>query len=464
MNVRWLPLVAMATSVWPFQLAYAETLQPAGDAGTTIEEGLSSAELDRMLVPLGHDSVDERRAAVTALGSLGSEATGAIGRKLAELRRGTDDGAFAVVKGFRERASKSAGFDLADALVAQKADAGARHALTVACLLRALAHAGTTPAVRQMVLVAPDGGGAFRPELTRQMKLLADRAVPALIEARRDPTPETRAWASGLLEAMGKRTPGDAVQTRDNQVVADVLRAYAGVKDLDALPVVLSFVNSDRVQVRAAAREAALAYGQEGIWKLREAYAVLTGEPAPEGTSAADLARKLFEAYDRYRLRDVYALVDQGLTAQRDGKLGDAVAAFDGALARQPMLDRRAEMAPAYLRYGESLESSDRAGALAYLRKALRIDEGGPESGQVRSEIHYLEGEDLLSHGIADTEPFEQALALDPQNAKARAELDRLRVEGESSRARGWRLVAAGAMIALSLVGILVVGGRRRRS
>jgi tetratricopeptide (TPR) repeat protein len=462
MKARWVPVLAMAASVWSSQPALADGPQAASTAGANADEGLSSPELDRMLTPLGQDAIDERRAAATAVGSLGSEATAAIARKLAELRRGTDDGAFAVVKGFRERASKSAGFDLADALVALKPDAATRHALTVACLLRALAHAGTTVAVRQMVMVASDVGGAFRPELTRQMKLLSDRAVPALVEARRDPSPETRGWASGLLEAMGKRTPGDAVQTKDNQVVADVLRAYAGVKDLDALPVVLSFVNSDRVQVRTAAREAALAYGQDGIWKLKEAYAVLTGEPAPEGISAADLAKKLFDAYDRYRLRDVYALVDQGLAAQKSGKLEDAVAAFDGALARQPMLDRRAEMAPAYLLYGESLESSDRSTALAYLRKALRIDEGGPQSGEVRSEIHYLEGEDLLSHGIADTEPFEKALALDPQNARARAELDRLRVESESSRARGWRLVVAGAMIALSLVGILVFGGRRR--
>jgi len=416
-----------------------------------------------MLAPLGSEAIDERRAAAAAITSLGSEATGAIGRKLAELRRGTDDGAFSVVKGLRERVSKAATFDLVEALLALKPDAGTRHALTVASLLHALAHAGTTAAVRQMILVAPDVAGVFRPELTRQMKALSDRAVPALIEARHDPSSETRAWASGLLETLGKRTPGDAVQTKDNQVVADVLRAYAGVKDLDALPVVLSFVNSDRVQVRTAAREAALAYGQDGIWKLREAYAALTGEPAPEGMAASALAKKLFDAYDRYRLRDVYALVDQGIAAQRDGKLKDAVAAFDTALARQPLLDRGVEMVDAYRSYGESLESSDRTTALAYLRKALRIDESGPESARVRSEIHYLEGEDLLSRGIADTEPFEQALALDPQNARARAELDRLRQESESNRAHGWRLAAAGAMIVLSLAGIAVVGGRRRR-
>ena len=458
---RLLPLLALTATLWPPQVAHADG-PPAPDASGGIEEGLSGVELDRMLGPLGHESVDERRAAASAIASLGSGATAVIGRKLSELRHGTDDGAFSVVRGSRERTSKAATFDLVDALLPLKPEPGTRHALMIACLLRALSHTGTTPAVRQMVLVASDVAGAFRPDLTRQMKALADRAVPALVEARRDPSPETRAWASGLLEAMGKRTPGDAVQTKDNQVVADVVRAYAGVRDLDALPVVLSFVNSARVQVRAAARDATLAYGQDGIWKLREAYAALTGEPAPEGTSAADLAKKLFGAYDRYRLRDVYALVDQGLAAKRDGKTADAVAAFDGALAQQPMLDRRAEMVPAYRSYGESLEAKDRGAALSYLRKALRLDEGGPASGQVRSEIHYLEGEDLLSHGVADTEPFEQALAFNPENVRARTALGRLRAESEASRARGWRLAAAGATIALSVVGILFFGGRRR--
>jgi tetratricopeptide (TPR) repeat protein len=314
-----------------------------------------------------------------------------------------------------------------------------------------------------MILVASDADGALRPELARQFKVLGDRAVPALIEARRDPSPDARLWAANLLEALGKRTPGDAVQTKDNQVLADALRAYASVKDLDALPVILSFVNTDRAQVRTAAREATLAFGQDAVWRLREAFAALTGEPAPEGTSVPDLAKKLFDAYDRYRLQDVYALVDHGLAAQREGKLDVAIADFDQALARQPLLDRRAEMAPSYLAYAESREPADEGAALAYLRKALRVDDGSPTSDHIRSEIKYLEGEDLVRRGIDDTLPFEQALALDPQNSRARAELTRLEADAESSRVRGWRLAAAGTVLTVALATIVFLGGRRVR-
>ncbi len=462
---RRLPGVLLAAAVLAASAAGGEAAwAQAPLASAAPETAMSAAELDRLVAGLGHDSAEERRAAAAALGALGSDATAAVTQKLAELRRGGDGGMGGAVRAVRDRSGKEGSFDLLEALVAQKPDAATTRALTVTSLLRALAHMGTTPAARQLVLLASEAGGVLRPELTRQMKAMGDRAVAALIEARRDPSNETRTWASNLLEAMGKRTPGEAVQVKDNQALADVLGAYAGIKDLDALPVVLSFVSSDRAQVRAAARAATLAYGQDALWKLREAYAALMGEQAPEGIAAVDLAKKLFDAYDRFRLQEVYALLARGLAEQKDDKLATAVADFDEVLARQPMLDRRAEMVPAYVVYGESLEATDRPAALATLRKALRLDEAGPQSSHVRSEIEYLEGEDLLAHGIADTEPFEQALALDPQNAHARAELDRLHVETESSRTRGWRLAAAGAVLVAALAGIAFLGSRRKRA
>ncbi len=460
--VMALTVFASAPSRAQVQPAASVTAGPAGSsAGGTSEASLGDAELDRMLAPLGHESIEERRAAANAVASLGPEAVAASSRKLAELRKGGDGGMHAVVKGVREHGGSG---DLLEALVQQRPEAPVVRALTTVALLRGLAHAATTPAARQLVLLASDAGGVLRPELSRQMKALGDHATAALIEARRDPSPETRTWAANLLETMGKRTPGEAVQTKDNQALADVVRAYAATRDLEALPVVLSFVSSDRAQVRAAAREATLAYGPDAVWKLREAYAALTGDPAPDGMAAADLAKKLFDAYDRFRLQEVYALLEQGLAAQREGRTEDAVTAFDQALARQPMLDRRGEMVPAYVARAEALEGTDRVAALAMMRKALRLDEAGAQSSHVRSEILALEGEDLVARGIPDTEPFEQALALDPQNARARADLDRLHAETDASRARGWRLLAAAVVLVAALAGIVLVGGRRRRA
>jgi tetratricopeptide (TPR) repeat protein len=455
-------VVALVLGTCP-AAARAQTSLASASASSGGEPGLSNAELEVLIASLGADSVDDRRAAATAIGSLGAGATPAIARKLVELRKTGDGGTYSAVKAAKERAGGGS-FDLLEALVSQKPEPSATRALTTVSLIRALAHAGTTPAVHQLVLMASDAGGVLRPELGRQIKQLGDRAVAGLIEARRDPSAETRTWAANLLEGLAKRTPGDAVQTKDNQALSDVLRAYATIKDLDALPVVLSFVNSDRVQVRSAARDATLAYGQDALWKLREAYAALSGEPAPDGISAADLAKKLFDAYDRFRLHDVYALVDKGVAAQQAGQLQDAVTAFDEAFARQPMLDRRAEAVPTYVAYAESVEDTDRPRALAYLRKALRLDEIGAPSSHVRSDIATLEGEDLVARGIADTEPFETALSLDPTNMRARADLDRIRAQMQTGAAQTWRLVAAAIVLTLALIGIALAGGGRRRA
>ncbi len=444
--------------------ASADGSTSASAAASAPAEGalLSDAQLGRLLGELRQDSVEERRAAAKAIVGLGEDAVPAELRQLAELRRPGEAGLVAALRPARERAAKDPTFDLVEFLVQQASAPIVSRALAIACVMRALAHAGKVAAVEGIVPLAADLGAAFRPEVTRLVKQLGDRAVAPLLEARHEPSSEVRSWSTSQLEALGKRTPGDMVQTSDSQVIADVLRAYGSLRDLDALPVVLSFVNSDHATVRAAARAAPLAGGEAAGWELRQAYVVLTGDQAPEGSTAADLAKKLFDTYDRYRLEEVYALLDDGLAKEKAHDWKGAIGAFDEVLARQPMLDRRAEMAPGYAEYGESLIDSDPASARSSLRRAIRLDASGDRTKHAESILLTLEGEDLLARGIADAEPFEQALALDASNAKARAELDRLRAQVGSGRRRFARLVLAGVLLVAALVGAVVFGGKRR--
>lgn len=426
---------------------------------------LTVEELDKRLAALESDDVTARRAAAKALGELGEESVPAIGKKLAELHKVPAASVAAAVKAAKGRA----GGDLCDKLVEATgggtADAGAKAALATAALIRPLARARTTTAARLLVKIAGQSAGAFRAEVTRQLPSLGDAALPALVEARRDPAYDVRPWAANQLEAMGKRLPSDAVQTKDHQVLAEVLRAYASVKDLDALPVILSFVNADRVQVRTAAREAIGAFDQDAQWKLREAYANVANKPAAEGWTAAETAKELFATYDRMRLQEVYGLLDEGLDKERQGKHDEAIAAFDKVLARQPALDRRAEMAPAYLARAQRLAGVDRQAALGALLEAQRLAEGGPNAPRIEAELAYLQGEELASRGVIDVEPFQRALSLDPGHAKARAALDRLEaVSADRAYRVQWLAAAAATVVAILLATILFVGRRRPRA
>jgi tetratricopeptide (TPR) repeat protein len=421
------------------------------------------AELDRLLAPLASDDVDKRRAAAQAVGDLGADATRAIRERLTDLRKAQDPPILPLVVATYKTATDDK-FDLLDGLARSQAGGDARRiALSAVALLRALAHAGTTPAARTLIGLYPEWGGSFHSEIARLVHVLGERAIPALMMARRDSSLETRRWATSVLEALGKRVPGDAVQTKDNTILCDVLKVFAITHDMDAVNVVLSFVNSDRAQVRMTARDALNAYGRDAIWKLREAYTNLMGKPTPEDWPADRVARELFLAYDRFRLQEVYALLDAGLALQKEGKLDGAVADFDKVLARQPLLDRRVEMVPGYVQYAQSEEDKNPALALASYRKAQRLDPTGARSGQVESAILYLEGKDLRARGIVDADLFQRALKLDPGNAKARAELDRLEADSEQRQERTRHWEAAGAVLAMALAGIILFGGRSRR-
>jgi tetratricopeptide (TPR) repeat protein len=204
-------------------------------------------------------------------------------------------------------------------------------------------------------------------------------------------------------------------------------------------------------------------YGPDAVWKLREAYAALVGRQPPDGMNAQQLAKDLFDAHDKVRLQEVYALLEEGLARHKEGKTEEAVQAFDKVLARQPLLDRRGEMVGAYVQYADTLAERDRASALTYLRKAQRLDPSGPRAQQIESAILYLEGMDLLGRGVADADTFRRAVALDPSNQKAQSQLSELEKKAEQRQTSVQRWAAAGAVFLLAVAGIILFGGRRKK-
>jgi tetratricopeptide (TPR) repeat protein len=419
------------------------------------------AELQRELDELIDPDPATRRRTAESVESLGPANLGGISRILEEMRKtGVDPAVAALVRAASPTARSDALVDLL--LLVDPQGGPYRTALGTACLLEALGRIGSTEAVREMIRVSRDEGGAFRPEVARQVERLGDKASAALILSAHDPARDLARWATSELEALGKRVPGDAVQTKSNQVLADVLDAYGTTRDADALSAVLSFANADRPQIRDAARRATLAYGDLALPKLREAYASLAGSTPPPAWSAAELSRELFALDDRLRLQDVHALMEQGLADEAQGRHEEAVATFEKVLARQPLFERRAEMVPAFVLYAQSKEESDRPSAEAYYRVARRLAPDGPRASQVESALDFLEGEDLSAKGIEDPELFRRSADEDPGNAKAHEKVARIEADRDH-RAMALRHYAEGT----GALGMLIAGaalwiGRRR--
>jgi tetratricopeptide (TPR) repeat protein len=422
---------------------------------------VSHARLRELIDRLGSAEPATRRSAAVALRSIGPASTREAGLALAELRKaGSDPGVSAILLELRREGGHED--DLVGALLAAPSPGVSyKTTLTIACLVDALARIGTLDAVREIVLVASDQAGALRPEVRRQVRRLGERATAALILASRDPQRDLARWASGELEAMGKKVPGDAVQTRSNQVLVDVLSAYGATRDLDALSAVLSFTNSDRSQVRDAARGAVFAFGDAALPKVREAYAnLLGGAPAPGGP-VAEVERALFAEDDRLRLQEVYAVMAAGLSAEAAGDHAAAVDAFERVLSRQPLFERAPEMVPAFVALAKSEEDRDPLAAAAHYRTALRLAPDGPRAAQVTSALDYLEGERLKAHGVTDPTLFERAASADPGNIKAHDELARI-ADGKSLRELSIRRYEEwGAVAATLLLALIVLLTRR---
>jgi tetratricopeptide (TPR) repeat protein len=318
--------------------------------------------------------------------------------------------------------------------------------------------------VRAMLApLAEQDDAATRRAAATELRKLGDRAVPELIRARRGGPPRLARWATAQLDAMNRKVPGDCVQTKDPELLADVLRAFGDIRDPDAMGVVLSFVNADRDEVRTAARAAVSAYGGDALGRLRESYAGLAGKPAPPEWSAADAARALFALDDEMRLRDVTQLTQGGMEKERRGELDAAILDFDRALARRPDLDQRADLAPIYVRYALSIEDGDPTRAISYLRKATMLAPDGPRAGQASSEIVRLEAEDLRTRGVVDAEMFRRSLELDPTNARARATLDRIEGDASERRQRIRRAGELGGALAALAIGLLLFVGKKKR-
>ncbi len=300
-----------------------------------------------------------------------------------------------------------------------------RELVELLAITRVLAAAGTTPAILELVeLRGRKFGEMMRIDLGRQLERLKEKAVPALLIASKHDASVVRTFASQKLDQLGKVTPGEAVSVTDPDVLADTLRAFGMIREVEAVDVLLSFANHDRKKVRDAAREAIAAIGEPGRWRLRDAYQDLTGEKVDKSVPWDLLAKRIFKIYDNARVAELWELFSSGVAASQAGKLPDATSAFDKVLARDPLFERRKEMAPAYLEHAKTIGFERAEDRLAMLRKARRLSPEGDGTNKIEAEIAFTEAKILIAEGRPERYLLERAFELDPAHVEAKALLD----------------------------------------
>ncbi|HEX6766207.1 MAG TPA: hypothetical protein VF103_12035 [Polyangiaceae bacterium] len=445
---------------------------PSLELGVPRAEDL--AEVDRILERITSGDSAEREAAQREILELSPRLVVAMRRRLASIADDANRNAMKILLYDVRRAAredvkdaadeqddekdKKDGPDYLELLVARprKPEAAYRDLTRVLALSRMLEHAGTVEAVRGIIEVHVRFGEFLRVDTQRALSRLGDRAVPALLEARRHPTERIAKWAARRLDALGRAAPGQAAQIGDVEVLANVLRAYGRTKDLDAARIVVSFAGSERTQLREAARQAVAMLAETGHWQLRDAYENVVGKRAARDWSWERTARELFGELDRLRRAEILDAFESGLKARAGGDLEAMRQAFDQVLARSPDFERADEMADGYLAYAKQHADDRSDRALLALRRAERITKDEAAKKAIQSLLFTLEAGRRGERGIADKSLLRRAVELDPNNARAREGILELsRVTPPSDRRTRYAIAAAIGLSAL--LGIVVI-------
>ncbi len=418
------------------------------------------AEVDALLGRIVADDAQDRDGAVRELLEAEPKLVTAIRFRIGSIADGADKEAMKrlLLKTRRELLDKkddeeesdkpSAGLDYLARLVQKpEPQSEAWQKLTsVLALSRMLESIGSVEAVRGLVDVYARFGEFLRITTQNALARLGERAVPALIEAERHPAEKIAKWAVRQLDGLGKGVPAEAVQTQDQAVLADVLRAYGRTRNPDAVRIVVSFANSERAQIREASRQAVALMGEVSSWQLRDTYENVVGKKPPRDWAWERTARELFAEFDRLRFAQVGKLFEDGQAARAKGDLATMRESFDKLLAYDPNFDQKTELAAGYVAFAKANLDKSREQAIAALRRAERLDPTLKDATSLRLT---LEAEALEDQGVTDSTLLERALDADAGNGRAKSAQARFE-RGEPKRSENARWIAAGSILALA--------------
>jgi hypothetical protein len=365
-------------------------------------------------------------------------------------------------------------------------------AMEIVAIMRAIAATRRLDAVEPLFSLAFQLDGVFRDECGRQIRSMDSFAVPELVRLmHRDDTKQQRfakqrRYASYQLDRMDRARPSKAIATApDDRVKAEIIHAYGETRALDAVESVLNQVDSPAHRVRREARWTwlryvtgkapppapkrkrklpgghaeseekpdYLTYREIALLALQKQLQAINDEPPDPNASAKQLTDLLFDYYDQKHAAEWNDLFEGAHAKEARGDLKGATDDYGWILAHDPGYARRAEMAPAFTRYADSLrDEGDTGRALGFWRQAIDLAPNGSDARYAAARVALYDGQEAVAHGHADVGAFRRALALDPSLDEARRGLRR----AEALQARRRWLQLGEALAAALALGLLL--------
>jgi hypothetical protein len=414
---------------------------------------LAPPTLEQRVLALRSESAESRRASLLALLETDASSLDYVQAYL----RGLEKPAHLLEKLAVIRAEDAK--DLPSALIgalAQDRSPAMVQAVALSALLRALERQHSIDAsaliVSELFAVAPV---VFRGEAPRTRKRLGKLLAPGWIKARASEDPALQKLAKDGLHALGFSTPqrlyGDP---SDPELTAAILRAAGDALAADALPWLVAYLDDPRPNVRAEARRATAQFAGKAADLLRVRLTELSHEAPDPGLSAAELLSQLVEREQSVRTepaREALAQAERLLTKKVE--LDRAAGLLDHALTVGVPSADAARLARAYLALGAQRDQQNKRGdALLAFRRALRADPEGTHAKQAQARVLYLEAEERLAAGIADTHALRTSLVLDDKQPAAKLLAERLERARQRNpiELRTWLGYAAGALLVLA--------------
>lgn len=365
-------------------------------------------DIERWAGELRSDDETARERAFEALRTLPESALPAIHERIRRTRRQeipAEDG-YDALRSFRHATGSRRADDMVDiadgilpVLQERRTRIVGRSAERV-LLLRSLEGIGTVEAQRRIADIFSLTNRMWRWEQRRIVHRMGIALLPGMILARGHDDRGVRLWARGHIRNLGMKDPANALRVEDPELLASVINAYAEVRDLDTMAIMIAYVGHEDPRIRDATRAAFETFGRNGIWQLREGLRKQLGQTPDARWGWRRTSRELFEGLDAQRLAPYGVRVDEALAKLEAGDPSGARDTLDGLLRDVPRPPRVEEIASTYAGLADALNEP------RLLRRALWLAPDAANASEWQRTLRRVEAEEDRAAGFVDAEFF----------------------------------------------------------